>query len=158
LIAPTWKCGISISPLLADFAPLANSMDTIICLNVLEHIEDDPLGLANIFSALDHGGRATVLVPEGQGVFGTLDVALGHFRRYSESELKTKMEAAGFVVEQIVRFNRVSPWYVSGRILKRTSLGWNQMRLYDRFVWLWRRIDRFLPWHPTSIIGIAHKP
>ncbi|HEY4365564.1 MAG TPA: glycosyltransferase [Bryobacteraceae bacterium] len=143
-----------------DFAPLANSMDTVICLNVLEHVENDPLGLANIFSALDHGGRAIVLVPEGQGVFGTIDVALGHFRRYSEAELKTKMEAAGFVVEQIVRFNRVSrfPWYVSGRILKRTSLGWNQMRLYDRFVWLWRRIDPFLPWRPTSIIGIARKP
>jgi glycosyltransferase involved in cell wall biosynthesis len=144
----------------ADFASFAGAMDTVICLNVLEHIEDDPLGLANIFSALDHGGRAIVLVPEGQSVFGSIDLALGHFRRYSEAELKTKMEAAGFVVERILRFNRVSrfPWYVSGRILKRTSLDWNQMRLYDRFVWLWRRIDRFLPWHPTSIIGIARKP
>jgi glycosyltransferase involved in cell wall biosynthesis len=143
-----------------DFAPFADSMDTVICLNVLEHIEDDARGLSNIFSVLDHGGRALVLVPEGQSVFGTIDVALGHFRRYSEAELKKKMEAAGFVVEQIVRFNRVSrfPWYVSGRILKRTSLDWNQMRLYDRFVWLWRRIDRFLPWRPTSIIGVARKP
>lgn len=143
-----------------DFAPFANSMDTVICLNVLEHIEDDALGLSNIFSVLDHGGRALVLVPEGQSVYGTIDVALGHFRRYSESELKKKMEAAGFEVERILRFNRVSrlPWYVSGKILKRTSLDWNQMRVYDRFVWLWRRIDRFLPWRPTSIIGIALKP
>ncbi|HEY7337124.1 MAG TPA: glycosyltransferase [Bryobacteraceae bacterium] len=144
----------------ADFAPFANSMDTVICLNVLEHIEDDHLGLSNIYSALDHGGRALVLVPEGQSVFGTIDVALGHFRRYSEAELQKKMEAVGFQVERILRFNRVSrfPWFVSGRILKRTSLDWNQMQLYDRFVWLWRRIDRFLPWRPTSIIGIARKP
>ena len=144
----------------ADFAPLAGGMDTVICLNVLEHIEDDHQGLVNIFSALDRGGRALVLVPEGQSVFGTIDVALGHFRRYSEAELKTKMEAAGFQVERILRFNRVSrfPWYVSGRILKRTSLDWIQMKLYDRLVWLWRRIDRFLPWKPTSIIGIARKP
>ena len=108
-------------------------MDTVICLNVLEHIEDDRVGLTNIFSALDHGGRAIVLVPEGQSVFGTIDVALGHFRRYSEAELKSKMEATGFEVEQIIRFNRVSrpAWFVSGRILKRTSLEWNQMRLYD---------------------------
>ena len=93
-------------------------------------------------------------------MFGTIDVALGHFRRYSEAELKSKMEAAGFQVEQILRFNRVSrpAWFVSGRILKRTSLDWNQMRLYDRFVWLWRRIDRFLPWRPTSIIAIGRKP
>jgi SAM-dependent methyltransferase len=144
----------------ADFAPFAGAMDTVICLNVLEHIEDDRLGLSNIFSALDHGGRAIILVPEGQSVFGTIDVALGHFRRYSEAELKSKMEAAGFAVEQVVRFNRVSrfPWYVSGRILKRTSLGWNQMRIYDRLVWLWRRIDGFLPWSPTSIIGIGRRP
>ncbi len=144
----------------ADFEPFANSMDTVICLNVLEHVEDDALGLANIYSILDHGGRALVLVPEGQSVFGTIDVALGHFRRYSEDELKRKMEAAGFHVERIVRFNRVSrlPWYVSGRILKRTSLDWNQMKLYDRFVWLWRRIDPYLPWRPASIIGVARKP
>jgi glycosyltransferase involved in cell wall biosynthesis len=144
----------------ADFAPFANAMDSVICLNVLEHIEDDRLGLQNIFSALDHGGRAIVLVPEGQSVFGTIDVALGHVRRYSEAELKSKMEATGFEVEQILRFNRVSrpAWFVSGRILKRTSLEWNQMQLYDSFVWLWRKIDRFLPWNPTSIIGIARKP
>jgi glycosyltransferase involved in cell wall biosynthesis len=144
----------------ADFAPFSNSMDTVICLNVLEHIEDDRLGLANIFSALDHGGRAIVLVPEGQSVFGTIDVALGHFRRYSEAELKTKMEATGFVVERVLRFNRVSrpAWFVSGRILKRRNLEWNQMKLYDSMVWLWRKIDRFIPWRPTSIIGIARKP
>jgi len=41
-----------------DFAPFANSMDTVICLNVLEHIGDDALGLQNIYSILDHGGRA----------------------------------------------------------------------------------------------------
>jgi SAM-dependent methyltransferase len=144
----------------SDFTPFAGAMDTVICLNVLEHVEDDPVGLANIYSALDHGGRAIILVPEGQSVFGTIDVALGHFRRYSEEELTKKMEAAGFQVERVLRFNRVSrfPWYVSGKILKRTSLGWNQMQLYDRFVWLWRRIDPFLPWKPASIIAIARKP
>ena len=91
-----------------DFQPFLGDMDTVICLNVLEHVEDDHAGLANIFSALSPGGRAIVLVPEGQSVFGTIDEALGHFRRYSEAELKSKMEQAGFEVEQIIRFNRVS--------------------------------------------------
>jgi glycosyltransferase involved in cell wall biosynthesis len=143
-----------------DFQPFANSMDTVICLNVLEHVEDDRAGLENIYSALSPGGRALVLVPEGQSVFGSIDVALGHVRRYSEEELQHKMERAGFKVERIIRFNRVSrpAWFISGRILKRTSLEWNQMRIYDRFVWLWRRIDRFLPWKPTSIIAVAKKP
>lgn len=143
-----------------DFRPFAGEMDTVICLNVLEHVDDDRAGLENIYSVLDHGGRAIVLVPEGQSVFGTIDEALGHFRRYSEEELATKMREAGFEVESIIRFNRVSrpAWFVSGRIIKRRSLEWNQMLLYDRFVWLWRRIDRFLPWRPTSIIAIARKP
>jgi len=70
------------------------------------------------------------------------------------------MEKAGFRVERILDFNRISrpPWYVSGRILKRTTLGSGQMKLFDRFVWLWRGIDQHLPWPPTSIIGIAVKP
>jgi SAM-dependent methyltransferase len=114
-----------------DFEPFRSDMDTVICLNVLEHVENDRAGLANIFSALAPGGRAIVLVPEGQSVFGTIDEALGHFRRYSEAELKSKLEQAGFEVERILRFNRVSrpAWLVSGRILKRTSLEWNQRRL-----------------------------
>jgi glycosyltransferase involved in cell wall biosynthesis len=143
-----------------DFTELAASMDSVVCLNVLEHVEDDMQGLRNIFSVLKPGGRAIILVPHGQEIFGTLDKALGHFRRYSHAELKEKMEKAGFHVERILDFNRISrpPWYVSGRILKRTTLGSGQMKLFDRFVWLWRSIDAYLPWPPTSIIAIAVRP
>jgi len=92
-------------------------------------------------------------------IFGTLDVALGHYRRYSHQELRKKMEAVGFRVEKILEFNRVSRpgWYVSGKILKRTTLGPWQMKMFDQLVWLWRRIDRHLPWPPTSIIAIGVK-
>jgi glycosyltransferase involved in cell wall biosynthesis len=143
-----------------DFTDLSTSMDSVVCLNVLEHVEDDLQGLRNIYSVLKPGGRAIILVPHGQEIFGTLDVALGHFRRYSHAELKGKMEQVGFRVERILDFNRISrpPWYVSGRILKRTTLGSGQMKLFDRFVWLWRSIDAYLPWPPTSIIAIAVKP
>ncbi len=70
------------------------------------------------------------------------------------------MEQAGFRVEKILNFNHISrpPWYVTGRILKRTTLGTGQMKLFDRLVWLWRLIDNRLPWPPTSIIAIAAKP
>lgn len=143
-----------------DFASFQGQMDTVICLNVLEHVEDDHGGLANIFSALAPGGHAIVLVPEGQSVYGAIDEALGHVRRYSEEELSSKMKQAGFHLEHMLKFNRVSrpAWFVSGRIIKRDSLDWNQMRIYDRMVWLWRIIDRWLPWKPTSIIAIGRKP
>jgi glycosyltransferase involved in cell wall biosynthesis len=142
-----------------DFEPFAGAMDTIVCLNVLEHVEDDHAGLRNMFVALKPGGRAIVLVPHGQDIFGTLDVALGHYRRYSHNELRGKMEQAGFLVDRILDFNRISrpAWYVTGCILKRSTLSRFQLSIFDRFVWLWRRIDGLLPWPPTSIIGIAVK-
>ena len=141
----------------ADFRPFAGRMDTVVCLNVLEHVEDDRGALRNIHGALAPGGRAIILVPHDQRIFGTLDTALGHFRRYSHEELRARMEEAGFHVERILEFNRVSrpAWRFSGRVLKRETLGYWQLRVFDRFVWLWRRIDRFLPWPPTSIIAIG---
>jgi hypothetical protein len=98
-------------------------------------------------------------VPHGQEVFGTLDVALGHYRRYKHSELQERMESTGFRVERILEFNRISRpgWYVTGRILKRTTLSPFQLKSFDRLVWLWRRIDAHLPWPPTSIIAIGVK-
>jgi glycosyltransferase involved in cell wall biosynthesis len=141
------------------FEEFEGQMDSIVCLNVLEHIEDDLTGLRNIHSVLSSGGRAVILVPHGQEIFGTLDVALGHFRRYSESELREKMEQIGFHVERVIMFNRISrpAWYVSGKLLRRTALGRRQMRLFDRFVWLWRKIDRLLPWPSTSLIIVGVK-
>jgi SAM-dependent methyltransferase len=142
-----------------DFESLAGAVDTVVCLNVLEHVEDDLAGLRNIHSALMAGGRAIILVPHGQEIFGTLDTALGHFRRYSHEELKSKMEKTGFRVERILEFNRISrpAWYVTGRLLKRTNLSRFQLNVFDRFVWLWRRIDQLLPWPPTSIIAVGIK-
>jgi glycosyltransferase involved in cell wall biosynthesis len=141
----------------ADFVSLAGAVDSVVCLNVLEHVKDDNAGLRNIYAALKPGGRAIVLVPHDQEIYGSLDAALGHFRRYSREELRRKLEQAGFVVERILDFNRISrpPWYVTGRILKRKTLSRFQLRVFDRLVWLWRRIDSRLPWPPTSVIAIA---
>jgi SAM-dependent methyltransferase len=143
-----------------DFAPLACRFDTVICLNVVEHVENDRLALDNIASALEAGGRAIVLVPQGQSIFGTLDLVLGHHRRYSEDELRRKMEGAGLQVETILRFNRVTrpAWFVNGKILKKTTFGRFQLWMFDHLVWLWRRLDRFLPWPPISLIAIGSKP
>jgi glycosyltransferase involved in cell wall biosynthesis len=142
-----------------DFGPFAGQMDTVICLNVLEHIEDDLLGLRNIHSVLREGGRAIILVPNDPKVFGTLDTVLGHYRRYTPEELRKKMEATGFRVPEILEFNRIARpgWWFSGRVLKRTTLGRFQLKIFDWLVWLWRRIDGRLPWPPTSIIGIGVK-
>lgn len=143
------------------FDPLRDKdIDSVVCLNVLEHVPDDNQGLRNIYSVLAPGGRAVILVPQGQSIYGTLDEVLGHCRRYSEEELRGKMVAAGFAVEQIIRFNRVTRpgWFVNGRILKKRTFSPFQLAVFDRLVWLWRLIDGWLPWSPVSIIAIARKP
>jgi hypothetical protein len=63
-------------------------------------------------------------------------------------------------VETILRFNRITRpgWYVNGTVLKRRDFGQFQLWAFDRLVWLWRRIDGFLPWKPVSLIAIASKP
>ena len=142
-----------------DFAPFAGQADTVVCLNVLEHIEDDAAGLRNIATALAPGGRAIVLVPQDQSIYGTLDKVLGHYRRYSQAELRSKMEQAGFEVERVLEFNRVTRpgWYLNGRILKRRHFSRFQLWWFDRLVWLWRRIERLIPWPAVSIIAVGRK-
>jgi SAM-dependent methyltransferase len=143
-----------------DFAELRECADTVICLNVLEHVPDEQTSLDNIMEALIPGGRAIILVPQGQGVYGTLDEVLGHYRRYSEKELRSRMESAGFEVEQVLHFNRITlpGWFVNGRILKRRYFSRFQLWLFDHMVWLWRILDRLLPWPAVSIIAVGRRP
>jgi SAM-dependent methyltransferase len=142
-----------------DFVELRERADTVVCLNVLEHVADDVAGLANIASSLIPGGYAIVLVPQDQAIYGSFDEVLGHHRRYSEGELRGKMEAAGLAIETVLHFNRITRpgWYWNARILKRRRLSRLQLWCFDRLVWLWRRIDRSLPWPAVSIIGIGRK-
>ncbi len=141
----------------ADFAPFERQIDAVVCLNVLEHVEDDLAGLRNIYSTLRPNGRAIILVPQGAGVYGTLDEALGHFRRYSKDELASKMKAMGFRLEAMLEFNRITypGWYLNGRILKRRTFSRFQLSVFDRLVPMWRKLDRRLPWPPTSIVGVG---
>jgi SAM-dependent methyltransferase len=143
----------------ADFQPFLGSLDTVICLNVLEHVADDRLGLRNVCSALQPGGQALILVPEGMSVYGTLDKVLGHHRRYSESELRSKLEETGFEVLTVLKFNRITrpAWFINGRVLKKRTFSRFQISVFDHLVWLWLRLDRFLPWAPTSLIAVGTK-
>ena len=141
------------------FEEFRERFDTVVCLNVLEHVEDDRTGLANIRETLVPGGRALLLVPQGMSIYGTLDKALGHCRRYSEAELRSKIEAAGFRIERMLHFNRVTrpAWFLNGRVLKQNTFSDFQLGVFDRLVWLWRKLDTILPWKSVSLIAIAVK-
>lgn len=143
-----------------DFDALEQQVDTVVCLNVLEHVEDDRMGLRNIYRSLRPGGRAILLVPEGMGIYGELDRVLGHHRRYSPEEFSARIREAGFELEKVFGFNRVTRpgWWFNGRVLRRRHFSRLQLAIFDRLVWLWRRMDRILPWAGVSVIAIARKP
>jgi glycosyltransferase involved in cell wall biosynthesis len=102
----------------AEMVPLA--LDSIVCLNVLEHIEADRRVLKELHATLRPGGVLVVLVPAHQRLYSDLDRNLGHYRRYTREELSKKFEEAGFTVEKAVYFNRIGAigWFVVGRIFR----------------------------------------
>jgi len=133
--------------------------DTIVCVNVIEHLKPDEEVLRAFFEILESGGRAIILAPQGTWLYGSIDRALDHHRRYSRSEIRLKMERAGFEIEEIFGLNRVAPpfWFLNGRILRRTSVPGAQVRLFDRMVPLVKIFDRILPLPPLSIIAVGRK-
>ncbi len=135
-------------------------VDTVICLNVLEHIEDDIAALHTLYEVLDHGGRLIILVPQGRSLYGSLDRAIGHFRRYTPRDLEEKLRSVGFEITRTFQFNKpgVPGWYLNGRVFGRSTLSKWQMKIFDHLVWLFRQIDHLLPWPGLSVISIARKP
>lgn len=81
--------------------PLPNqSVDVLIMLNVLEHIEDDVGALKRAFELLKPGGSLVIEVPAGPGLYDAYDEQLQHFRRYGRAELANKLRAAGFTLDR----------------------------------------------------------
>ena len=139
--------------------PTGQNFDTVVCLNVIEHIHNDLGALRNIRDTLSDDGRTIILVPFGPRLYGTLDEVLGHCRRYTEEQLASVARDAGFEVEQILKFNRAgSPaWWLNGKILRRKHFGMGQVRLLNVLTPIFRLIDPWLPFPPLSIIAILRK-
>ena len=138
------------------FPQLAAGFDTVVCLNVVEHVEDDVGALRNIRAVLAPAGRAIVLVPQGPEVFGTLDEVLGHRRRYTIASLHALAAAAGFEVKELVHFNRVGrpAWWLNGKLLKRRDFGLGQILALNLLTPLFRLIDGSLPFDALSLIAV----
>jgi 2-polyprenyl-3-methyl-5-hydroxy-6-metoxy-1,4-benzoquinol methylase len=111
-------------------------IDTVICLNVLEHIEDDKKVLRNIKGLLVPGGKFILFVPALHAIYGTLDEALGHYRRYDKKELEFMLEEAGFkiVKSRYLNFTGAFSWFLYSRILKAKSPAEKRIIFYDKFI------------------------
>lgn len=141
------------SPALADWR---GSADIVLCQNVLEHIEDDRAAVLSMARALRPGGTLALLVPANPRLFGSLDDAYGHHRRYTPARLHALAEAAGLEILDLRYFNLlgVPGWWVKNRT-GAVGIGPVALRTYEALLWMWRGVER--RWRPpTGLSLIVH--
>ena len=145
------------------FEPLAlgGPADSIVLVNVLEHILDDAALLLEIHESLCPGGSVLLFVPALAWNHGSLDKAFGHYRRYSKRGLRQKLEGAGFHVEQLRYINMagIASWFFAGKVLRQTTLQPAQVRWYDRWVvpWTFKLEQTWEPPLGQSLLAVALK-
>jgi glycosyltransferase involved in cell wall biosynthesis len=143
-----------------DFNALrAHHFDTILCLNVLEHIERDADALATFAALLPPGGRLVLQVPAMHALFGEIDRAIGHHRRYERDELVAALERQGFAIEAARYFNLpgILGWYLNSRLLRRRTVPGMQARLASALVPLLRLEQRRDLRRGMSLIVVGRK-
>ncbi|MFM7181433.1 MAG: class I SAM-dependent methyltransferase [Verrucomicrobiales bacterium] len=119
-----------------DLPPTVEA-DSIVSINVLEHIEQDQEEMTRYARLLkSRRGHLCALVPARPEIYAPLDKDFGHFRRYTAPELREKLEKAGFKVEKLHYFNLVGyfAWWFSFCLRKQRSFGIQQVRFYDRII------------------------
>jgi SAM-dependent methyltransferase len=133
--------------------------DTVVCLNVLEHIDDDEAVLRGFADLLPGGGRVILQVPNHPRLFGSLDEAYGHRRRYSPRVLRELLDRTGFDVVKLRRFNPASipGWILSNNVVRSTRLNPRTLAAYERLVPLLRKLDFVSGVAGLSLIACARK-
>lgn len=121
-------------------------VDSVLCLNVLEHIDDDQAAMRNLLKQTRPGGNMVVLVPAYPWLLNKMDRAIGHYRRYGRGEFVQRLESAGWKVERLFRFNAfgLPGWFVAGKLLGRSTPGRGLYRLFDSLVPLFALLERIL--------------
>jgi SAM-dependent methyltransferase len=147
----------------AAFADLARfHPDCCVCLNALEHIEDDRQALRGMASILAPGGVVVLLVPAFPALYGPIDSNLGHYRRYSRGSLNRLADSAGLRIRKAHYMNAAGffGWWVNSHILRRTAQSERQIEIFDRYVVpLMSRLEGMVP--PPfgqSLFAVLEKP
>jgi SAM-dependent methyltransferase len=130
----------------------------VIALNVVEHIENDKLAVANCGKLLKPKGRIIILVPACMKLYNSFDKELGHFRRYDKKSLIRLIQTQPLKIVHTKYFNvgGILGWWFTGSILKKKTIPRNQLAIYEMLVPLFRFVDQLLLKRiGLSVIAIA---
>jgi SAM-dependent methyltransferase len=134
-------------------------LDTVVAMNVLEHVDDDVTALRNLAAVVQPGGRLVIWVPAYPALYGDFDRRVGHVRRYTPKTLRAAVDAADLATEILKPVNLLGgmAWWLA---VRRGGAGYPDARLvklYDRLlIPTTRLIERFMtPPFGQSIICVA---
>jgi len=111
--------------------------DAIVCINVLEHIEDDEEELARYHERLKRKrGALALFVPARPELYAPIDRDFGHYRRYRRAEMVSELTNAKFKIEKIRYFDMVGyfAWLISCRLIRLRNFQPASVRWLDRLI------------------------
>ena len=141
-------------------AQLLGKFDTVIALNVIEHIADDLMAINNAKALLRDKGKLIILVPAFPVLYNSLDRELGHYRRYKKNELVKLLETAGLKTLRCLYFNAaaIMGWWISGHLLREKSISTAKLRFYNLMVPLFKVVDTVVsPFFGISLVSTSIK-
>lgn len=134
--------------------------DSIVCLNVLEHIKDDNKSLNNIYNLLKPGGHLILLVPAHPNLYGSIDKAIGHYRRYRKGKIVRLFEKNNFKIILLKKINFLGAlgWWFSGKILRNKKVDEEKLKIFNLFAPFALPIEEKVePLIGTSFLAVVRK-
>lgn len=134
--------------------------DCIVCINVLEHIKDDQKALENIFKLLKKDGCLILLVPAFGFLFGEIDKAIGHYRRYTINDLQKLLTEIGFKViyKRILNMLGAFGWFISSKLLSEDKVDEKKIKIFNFLAPIMLPLeDMIQPPFGTSLLVIAKR-
>jgi SAM-dependent methyltransferase len=120
--------------------------DSILALNVLEHVENDEFALQQLYEMLKDEGTVVILVPCHKFLYNVIDKNVGHFRRYTKKELEYKVSKTQFTIQRIFYFNMLGivGWYLNGSVAKNSQINSTASRIFDSLVPVSQYVERLI--------------
>ena len=143
------------------FQDLLQQFDTVVALNVVEHIQDDELAIGNCKKLLKPGGHLIILVPAFQALYNQFDEELGHYVRYNRSSLNGLLQGQGLEVFHTRYFNAIGiiGWMINGSLFRKRLIPRRQLQLFDKLVPVIKMIDAItFRKAGLSVLSVARKP